>query len=106
MPFFIGGIEVSLRHRAQYDYWSNEVKRPVLIDSGADMLAYGNAERALAELAHRIAVGESINTIDNIRGTVVVKPTVPGGWNEIDSSRIDWPKVDRSHIRKRLPIYQ
>lgn len=78
MPIFIGGIEASLRPIAQYDYWSNEVKRSVLVDSGADMLAYGNAERALAELAHRIAAGESITTVDNIRGTVVVKPAVAG----------------------------
>lgn len=76
VPIFIGGIEASLRRRAQYDYWSNEVKRSVLIDSGAHMLAYGNAERALAELAHRIAAGESITTFDNIRGTVVVKPAL------------------------------
>ena len=106
VPIFIGGIEVSLRPIAQYDYWSNEVKRSVLVDSSADMLAYGNAERALAELAHQIAAGESKTTIDNIRGTVVIKPAGTGGWTEIDSSRIDWPKVDRSHIRKRLPIYQ
>ena len=106
VPIFIGGIEASPHRRAQYDYWSNEVKHSVLVDSGADILAYGNAERALAELAHRIAAGESITTVDNICGTVVLKSAVPGGWTEIDSSRIDWPKVDRSHIRKRLPIYQ
>lgn len=100
------GIEASLRRRAQYDYWSNEVKRSVLIDSGSNMLAYGNAERALAELAHRIAAGESITTVDNIHGTVVMKPAVPGDWTKIGSSQIDWPKVDRSYIRKKLPIYQ
>ena len=78
VPIFIGGIEASLRRIAQYDYWSNEVKRSVLVDSGADMLAYGNTERALAELAHRISAGETITTVDNIRGTVVVKPAAAG----------------------------
>ena len=78
VPIFIGGIEASLRRIAQYDYWSNEVKRSVLVDSGADILAYGNAERALAELAHRIAADESITVVDNIHGTVVMKPEVAG----------------------------
>ncbi|WP_348650921.1 YgiQ family radical SAM protein [Parendozoicomonas sp. Alg238-R29] len=92
VPIYIGGIEASLRRIAQYDYWTDEVRRSVLIDSGADMLIYGNAERAMAELAHRVATGESIDTIDNIRGTVVIKSATPTGWTEIDSSRIDWPR--------------
>ena len=92
VPIFIGGIEASLRRIAQYDYWSNEVRRSVLVDSGADMLIYGNAERAMAELADRIAKGEDYREIDDIRGTVVMKPKTPSGWTEIDSSRIDWPR--------------
>ncbi|MCL6268698.1 YgiQ family radical SAM protein [Sansalvadorimonas sp. 2012CJ34-2] len=92
VPIYIGGIEASLRRIAQYDYWTNEVRRSVLVDSGADMLIYGNAERAMAELAHRIASGEPINEIDDIRGTVVLKSSTPAGWTEIDSSRIDWPR--------------
>ncbi len=92
VPIYIGGIEASLRRIAQYDYWTNEVRRSALIDSGADMLIYGNAERAMAELAHRIAAGETIDKIDDIRGTVVIKKTTPAGWTEIDSSRIDWPR--------------
>ncbi len=92
VPVFIGGIEASLRRIAQYDYWSNEVRRSVLVDSGADLLIYGNAERAMAELAFRMASGERVDTIDDIRGTVVLKPSTPQGWTEIDSSRIDWPR--------------
>lgn len=92
VPVVIGGIEASLRRIAQYDYWSNEVRRSILIDSTADVLLYGNAERAMAEVADRISAGEGITDIHDIRGTVVVKPSTPEGWTEIDSARIDWPR--------------
>ncbi|MRI32765.1 YgiQ family radical SAM protein [Endozoicomonas sp. OPT23] len=92
VPVVIGGIEASLRRIAQYDYWSNEVRRSVLVDSTAEILLYGNAERAMAEVADRLAAGQNISDIDDIRGTVVVKASSPAGWTEIDSARIDWPK--------------
>ena len=91
VPIVLGGIEASLRRIAQYDYWSNEVRRSVLIDATADILLYGNAERAIAEVAHELAAGKNIKELDSIRGTVVVKKEPPAGWTEIDSSRIDWP---------------
>jgi uncharacterized radical SAM protein YgiQ len=91
VPIVIGGIEASLRRIAQYDYWSNEVRRSVLIDSTADILLYGNAERAIAEIAHELAAGKNIKELDSIRGTTVIKKEIPAGWTEIDSSRIDWP---------------
>ena len=95
VPVVIGGIEASLRRISQYDYWSNEVRRSVLIDSTADILLYGNAERAIAELAHQISHGKSVKEITDIRGTVVVRDAPPAGWDEIDSTRIDWPgKID------------
>lgn len=92
VPLVIGGIEASLRRIAQYDYWSDEVRRSVLIDSGADILLYGNAERAIIELSTRLAAGESLSDIDDVRGTTVIKKAVPDGWTVIDSSRIDWAK--------------
>lgn len=91
VPIVLGGIEASLRRIAQYDYWSNEVRRSVLIDATADILLYGNAERAIAEVAHSLAAGKSIKELDSIRGTVVIKKEPPAGWTEIDSTRIDWP---------------
>ncbi|WP_419810380.1 YgiQ family radical SAM protein [Bacterioplanoides sp.] len=91
VPIVIGGIEASLRRIAQYDYWSNQVRRSVLIDSGADILLYGNAERAIVELTHRLSSGEPIDTITDLRGTTIVRDATPDGWTEIDSSRIDWP---------------
>ncbi|MFT5452418.1 MAG: putative radical SAM protein YgiQ [Enterobacterales bacterium] len=91
VPVVIGGIEASLRRIAQYDYWSDEIRRSVLIDSGADILLYGNAERALLEVALGYSRSKSVSDMQNIRGTVVIKSTVPEGWVEIDSTRIDWP---------------
>ncbi|MCB1866879.1 MAG: YgiQ family radical SAM protein [Chromatiales bacterium] len=91
VPIVIGGIEASLRRIAQYDYWDDEVRRSVLIDSGADILLYGNAERAIAELAARAARGERIRDMHDIRGTAVVLESVAAGWTELDSSRVDWP---------------
>lgn len=95
VPVVIGGIEASLRRIAQYDYWSDEVRRSVLIDSTADILLYGNAERAIVDLSHRLARGETISNIDNLRGTTIIKAHVPAGFTELDSSRVDWPgKLD------------
>jgi uncharacterized radical SAM protein YgiQ len=70
-PIVIGGIEASLRRLAHYDYWSGKVRRSLLIDSGADLLIYGNAERALVEIAHRVAQGEHPRQILDLRGTAV-----------------------------------
>ena len=92
VPIVIGGIEASLRRIAQYDYWSDEVRRSVLVDSGADILLYGNAERAIIELATGLAAGRHIDSLDSIRGTTVIKDAVPEGWTVIDSSRVDWPQ--------------
>jgi len=91
IPVVIGGIEASLRRIAQYDYWSDEVRRSVLIDSTADILLYGNAERAIAEVAHQLAHGRNIDELLTIRGTTIVRQVAPSGWAEIDSTRIDWP---------------
>jgi uncharacterized radical SAM protein YgiQ len=91
VPIVLGGIEASLRRIAQYDYWSNKVRHSVLFDSNADILLYGNAERALVEVSHQLAHGVPIGDLKDIRGTVVIRDQVPGGWTEIDSSRIDWP---------------
>ena len=91
VPIVIGGIEASLRRIAQYDYWSDKVRKSVLIDSGADILLYGNAERAIVDVAHRMAAGDAVDAMTDIRGTAIVRDAVPEGWTEIDSTRIDWP---------------
>ncbi len=71
VPIVLGGIEASLRRIAHYDYWSDKVRRSVLVDAKADILLYGNAERALVELAHRLARRENISEIHDLRGSVV-----------------------------------
>jgi len=91
VPIVIGGIEASLRRIAQYDYWSNQVRRSVLIDSGADILLYGNAERAMVEMTHALANGRTLDDLKDLRGTTIVRNATPDGWTEIDSTRIDWP---------------
>ncbi|KJY81077.1 YgiQ family radical SAM protein [Vibrio nigripulchritudo] len=90
-PIVLGGIEASLRRIAHYDYWSDKVRRSVLFDAKADILLFGNAERALVEVAHRIANGEDITTLTNIRGTAVNLPSAPEHFKVIDSSRIEKP---------------
>jgi uncharacterized radical SAM protein YgiQ len=96
VPIILGGIEASLRRIAHYDYWQDKVRRSILLDARADMLLYGNAERAVVELAHRLAAGEPIDSIRDIRGTAFVRRDTPPGWMEIDSTRIDRPgKVDK-----------
>ena len=89
VPIIIGGIEASLRRIAHYDYWSDKVRRSVLLDSKADLLLYGNAERAIVEVAHRLAKGEKIAQLTDIRGTALVYNELPEEWEEIDSSEID-----------------
>ena len=90
-PIVLGGIEASLRRIAHYDYWSDKVRRSVIFDAKADILLFGNAERALVEVAHRLANQEPISEMTNIRGTAVNLPAVPEGYTVIDSSRIEKP---------------
>ena len=72
VPVVIGGIEASLRRIAHYDYWSEKVRRSVLMDAKADLLVFGNAERQICEIAHRLAAGKRIDEIDDLRGTAFV----------------------------------
>ncbi|WP_104399414.1 YgiQ family radical SAM protein [Vibrio penaeicida] len=90
-PIVLGGIEASLRRIAHYDYWSDKVRRSVLFDAKADILLFGNAERALVEVAHRLANGEDISTLTSIRGTAVNLAAAPEHFKVIDSSRIEKP---------------
>ena len=91
VPIVIGGIEASLRRIAHYVYWSEDVHRSVLLDSEADLLLFGNAERAIVELAHRLAGGERIGEINDIRGSGYVRDDIPKGFTVLDSTKIDTP---------------
>jgi uncharacterized radical SAM protein YgiQ len=91
VPVIIGGIEASLRRIAHYDHWSGKVRKSILPDSKADLLVYGNAERAITEIAHRLANGEAIANITDIRGTAYMRQGAPADWAVIDSTDVDQP---------------
>lgn len=96
VPIVLGGIEASLRRIAHYDYWQDKVRHSILMDAKADILLFGNAERAVVEVAQRLSAGESIEAITDVRGTAFVRRDTPEGWFELDSTRIDRPgKVDK-----------
>jgi uncharacterized radical SAM protein YgiQ len=90
-PLVVGGIEASLRRIAHFDYWSEKIRRSALLDAKADLLVYGNAERQICEIAHRLSAGQSIRDIQDMRGTVFVRRGTPAGWIEIDSTTVDTP---------------
>ena len=92
VPIVIGSIEASLRRIAHFDYWSEKVRRSVIFDAKADILLYGNAERAIVELSHRLADGESITDLRDIRGTAYVVSELPNGFEMDDESSFE-PKA-------------
>ncbi len=91
VPIIIGGIEASLRRIAHFDYWSEKVRRSVLLDAKADLLVYGNGERAIVEIARRLQAGERIEQLRDVRGTAFAHGAPGGAWIEIDSSHLDAP---------------
>jgi len=91
VPIVIGGIEASLRRIAHFDYWSEKIRRSILLDSKADLLVFGNAERQIVEIAHRLGAGERLQDIRDLRGTVFTVPAIPQDWIEVDSTHLDTP---------------
>ncbi|MCR5207815.1 MAG: YgiQ family radical SAM protein [Eubacterium sp.] len=116
VPVIIGGLEASLRRFAHYDYWDDAVRPSVLVDSGADLLIYGMGEKQIAEIAHRLDSGETVDTIHDIKGTVYtvdVRETPYTGvecpsLDNVRSSKTEYAKAARiqqdeqDHIRGRL----
>lgn len=90
-PIIIGGIEASLRRLAHYDYWSDSLKRSVLLDSGADLISYGMGERSILEIAEALNRGEDISTLHHIAGTVYHTKEAPA-W--VESSFLLMKKCD------------
>ena len=96
VPVILGGIEASLRRIAHYDYWQDKVRPSLLINTKADLLLYGNAERAIVEVAQRLSTGEPVSQLTDIRGTAFIRRDTPEGWFELDSTRVDRPgRVDK-----------
>jgi uncharacterized radical SAM protein YgiQ len=110
-PIVLGGIESSLRRIAHYDYWSDKVRRSVLVDAKADILLYGNAERAVVDVAHAMAKGATVNELSDIRGAAVVMKQVPGGYTEMPADDIENPDEGARSSRNtqavvRLPSFE
>ena len=106
----LGGIESSLRRIAHYDYWSDKVRRSVLADAKGDILLYGNAERAVVEVAHRLARKEDPSTMDDIRGVALMKSDLPEGWTEVHADDLDsgdeGGRRSNANTVIRLPSYE
>lgn len=101
VPIVMGGIEGSLRRIAHYDYWQDKVRRSILVDAKCDLLLYGNAERAIIEVAHRLAAREPVRRITDVRGTAFIRrcdDPDAAGWFELDSSDVDMPGRIDAHI--------
>ena len=99
-PIIIGGIEASLRRMAHYDYWSNRLKRSVLLDSGADIISYGMGERSIVEIADALNSGLKIEDITYIDGTVckvksldcVYDALVLESWDELKQDKLNYAR--------------
>lgn len=96
-PIVIGGIEASLRRIAHYDYWQDKVRRSILADAKADLLVFGNGERAIVDIAHGLAAGRSIDSLRDIRGTAYMISDIPEDWTIIDSTNVDKPGRVEKH---------
>jgi uncharacterized radical SAM protein YgiQ len=110
VPIVLGGIEASLRRIAHYDYWSDKVRRSILADAKGDILLYGNAERAVVEVAHRMARGDKPSELDDLRGIALLKEAVPEGWVEAHADDIESPdegaRVGGDQVVVRLPSFE
>ena len=110
VPIVIGGIEASLRRVAHYDYWSDKVRRSVLLDSKADLLVYGNGERQVVEIAHRLAAGEPVAAIADVRGTALAlsaRAPGPDRGVEIDCTTIGARRAAKTSGQViRLPSFE
>jgi uncharacterized radical SAM protein YgiQ len=104
VPIVLGGIEGSLRRIAHYDYWSEKVRHSIVLDAKCDLLLYGNAERAIVEVAHRLAAREPVEHITDVRGTAFVRRSTPEGWFEIDSTGVDTPGRVEDHVNPYMTI--
>jgi uncharacterized radical SAM protein YgiQ len=85
VPIVIGGIEASLRRIAHFDYWSESVRRAILLDAKADLLVFGMGERPVWEIADRLAKGERVQDLRDVRGTAYVRNK--GDWEDLPKSR-------------------
>ncbi len=98
IPIIIGGIEASLRRFAHYDYWSDKVRRSILIDSGADLLIYGMGEHQIVEIANLLKMGVPVNEIKSVPGTVYIEDSGA----DFPEDCIEIPSFDQVSQDKKL----
>ena len=104
IPIIIGGIEASLRRFAHYDYWSNSVRRSILIDSRADILVYGMGEKQLKEIASQLQQGIKISDIRDVQGTCYKTNSIDHLWNFIETPSYDSVSTDKQAFSQAFKI--
>lgn len=103
-PIIIGGIEASLRRLAHYDYWSNKLKRSILLDSGADLISYGMGEHSIVEIADALDSGLDIKDITFIDGTVYKTRDRESIYDAIELPHFEALKADKLEYAKSFYI--
>lgn len=104
VPIIIGGIEASLRRMAHYDYWSNSVRRSILVDSQADLLVFGMGERALLEIAADLQQGVAIENIQDVQGTCYRVPNMDYAWDYLPLPSYSEVKNQKDKFAKAFKI--
>lgn len=99
-PIILGGIEASLRRLAHYDYWSNKLKRSILLDSGADIISYGMGEKSIVEIAEALDSGIAISDITFIPGTVYKSSSIEHVYDGIRLADYNEMKADKINYAK------
>ncbi len=104
VPIVIGGLEASMRRLAHYDYWSNSVRRSLLLDSRADILVYGMGETQILEIADRLKKEEPVCSLDNIRGTAVVRKEVKTFKDTVPVPSFESVKEDKAQFTSAFKL--
>ncbi len=99
-PVILGGIEASLRRMAHYDYWSDRLRRSILLDSGADLISYGMGERSIVEIAEALEAGIDIKDITFIPGTVCKVKSLDSVYDAVTLPSFEELKEDRLNYAK------
>ena len=104
VPIIIGGIEASLRRMAHYDYWSNAIRRSILVDSQADLLIYGMGERAILEIATDLQQGVEVANIQDVHGTCYRVPNKDYAWDYIELPSFEAVRKDKKTFAEAFKI--
>jgi uncharacterized radical SAM protein YgiQ len=104
IPIIVGGIEASLRRFAHYDYWSNTVRRSILIDSRADLLVYGMGEKQILEIAEQLQQGINVSDIRNVQGTCYKIDSIEHVWDYLEIPSYEEVVADKQSFNQAFKI--